>query len=233
MKKKLLVFLFTLAVAGTDVAQGAYTGIFTGGDAGYAIWDNFTSPSGTATFSNLAPTSSNGVYSSSLLGSTTNPGAFMSGGGDRIYGFFFIHELTLSTAYVDSPTNAVMLQVVLSEPGSPPLPPGATGAEIAGNYFTMSMNGTAPTAKILLSSVFVAAGGGSTYYNWAYIWNTPTLANGAALNFVLDGFDGSQHVSLDAVAISAAPEPSRAVLLLGGLGCLLMRRKRRKGFAIL
>lgn len=236
LMKKLFYSLLTFGCSffTASTCQAAYNIISQGDGINYAIWDIFGSSS---TFSGLTPNSSAGGYTTATLSSTTT-GAIMAGGGDRIYGFSFSgaavpHDLTLTASYVPTASNLLMLQIALGEPTDVLL--GPDGETRSKNYFTVSLNGEAPNDIILLDTTFAGTPPNtSTYHNWGYIWDTSTLnlTAGSALNFVLDGFDfTSGHVSVDAIALSAVPEPSRAALGVTGLVLLLMRRKRNHRYS--
>lgn len=222
MKKSLLSLIITCSVFCANAAQGAYTAFFMGDGSNYAIWDIFASP--TTNFTDLAADIQSGGYSSALLSSTTS-GGFMSGGGERIYSFG-PHDFTLSASYAPHASNAIMLQIALSPPSDEFL--GADGEARSQNYFNVTMNGLAANSIVLIDSVAAGSGmGAATYRNWGYIFDTSSLAAGAAMNFVLDGFDlTAGHVSVDSIGIASVPEPSRAILAVSALGFVMMRRKR-------
>lgn len=180
-------------------------GITLNSGPGFALWDNFPSTN----FTNDAPDSGSGLVSPGLNLASS---AFLTGSGSRIYDFGATATwgVTGSAAY------------------------NITGFELQVKnyqYTTQSLNGLfVPTLNGLpfdnVNVSFVTEGTNTqeiVTWSWAAaLTGTPTSAYNVSFS------EPGTHISIDAVAVRAVPEPSAGLLLLGGTALLAGGRRRRK-----
>lgn len=216
--------LAALLLAGIPTLSMATTvGLpYTSGD--YATWDTFSGP----TFSNANPGISNGDRFSSAL--TSTGGGLLTGSGDRIYGGAMADDASFSfTINVNAhyAIDTFSLALKFSHPN-----PDAIPALDYTDFFTsITLNGDGATPVFLGGTGEITNGQEMGVVQWT--WTDLSFFNGDS--FSVNIFspartgDAAAHVSVDAVSVTAVPEPSTyALLALGAVVAVMTFRRRQR-----
>ncbi|MES2706283.1 MAG: PEP-CTERM sorting domain-containing protein [Verrucomicrobiota bacterium] len=186
-------------------SQASDVGMTINSGTGFAFWDAFPG----ANFSNDAPDTSAGL-TSPVLGLAS--GGLLTGSGSRIYDFGSAAAWTAA--------------------GSASF--GITGFELQVKnyqYSTESLTSLfAPTLNgLAFDSVNVnfVTEGANTQEIVTWSWSG-SLASSPSNAFSVALSEPGAHISIDALAIRAIPEPSASFLLLGGTAVLAAGRRRRR-----